>query len=235
MPQVKCPYCEEYFDRNKVANIKVKNRYYHVDCYKEKFGDVEIDEEKSKNNKTKIVKTIPEKGFIKTTPRKVNEKICLVCGKIVDIEKEEFRLIGNRYLHLECFNKRMDSDDKYIDEIYTFLKEDAGINYNYLQCEKQRISYNKKGMSNQDIYHTLRYAYGVKKLNTANSCGRIGIVPYLYEEAIQYYKRLQDNKKKVEKAYRKQLKNESKIVQIIDNKEPKKRDYIDIDSIGVEE
>lgn len=29
---VKCPYCEEKFDRETIKCTKVKNRYYHVDC-----------------------------------------------------------------------------------------------------------------------------------------------------------------------------------------------------------
>lgn len=35
MPKVKCLICGEYFDKDKEASVKVKNRYVHEKCYEE--------------------------------------------------------------------------------------------------------------------------------------------------------------------------------------------------------
>lgn len=31
--RVKCLFCEQYFDRNKIPNVKIGNRYAHKECY----------------------------------------------------------------------------------------------------------------------------------------------------------------------------------------------------------
>ena len=32
---VKCPYCNEFFDRNSISNTKIGRRYYHITCYEQ--------------------------------------------------------------------------------------------------------------------------------------------------------------------------------------------------------
>lgn len=45
---VKCPYCKKEFNKDKVANVHVKNRYYHAECY-EKFQSDDVLVEKIQN------------------------------------------------------------------------------------------------------------------------------------------------------------------------------------------
>lgn len=236
MHKVKCPYCNEYFDTDLLGAVKVSNRYYHKECYDKKVKEggfasqeshivIEPDPEKIAKAQAK-----PQDGGVRP-----NYKICLKCHEQIDINKEEYRLIGKRYLHLKCFNELQSTDDRYIDMMYQFLKNEAGIDYNYIQCEKQRNSYNKKGLSNETIYKTLVYIYKIKKINPSRAEGRIGLVPFMYEEALQYFNNLEKQKKIVDKAYEKQKKVETKKMNIVDVKEAKRKGYIDIETIGIDE
>lgn len=45
---VKCPFCEISFDREEEEFIYYKNRYWHINCYKERFPDEE-EKEKLRN------------------------------------------------------------------------------------------------------------------------------------------------------------------------------------------
>ena len=56
--------------------------------------------------------------------------------------------------------------------------------YNYAVIERQRKSYNTKGISNKEIYLALLYYYEVLKKSPEAA---IGIVPYIIDDARAYY------------------------------------------------
>jgi len=121
-----------------------------------------------------------------------NERKCYYCDKYFDITQEEYvkpRL--NRYAHKSCFEKYSTPDDVYIEKIYEYLKDEIKVKYDYLACERQRVNFiNKLGYTNKGIYYSLKFFYEVKKQSPEKSGNRIGIVPYVYDEAKEYYKQL---------------------------------------------
>ncbi len=54
MALVKCPHCEQRFDREVVKNfVLYKNRYYHGDCYDRKMAEIKKEEKEKEEKKLK--------------------------------------------------------------------------------------------------------------------------------------------------------------------------------------
>lgn len=162
---------------------------------------------------------------------KKNLRKCKYCNKEFDIINEGYRKVGNRYAHIECYNSNYTEDDEKSEEIYTFLKS-IGISCNRGICENQRQRFiTKNGFTNEGILKALKYWYLVKKMPTEKSENRIGIVPFIYDEAQIYYNTINNKKKAVAAEVEKQLKKETIQFSIKNIKEEKNKGYIDLDSI----
>ena len=120
---------------------------------------------------------------------------CRVCKKSIDRNAETDGVMASRnyYFHKDCYDKWKNSqsgsdDDYWILMIYDFLKRDLKVEYNYFMCEGQRIKYTKKnGYTNRGIYFTLRYFYEVKNGDWEKGHGGLGIIPYVYKDAMEYW------------------------------------------------
>lgn len=106
---------------------------------------------------------------------------------------------SNRYAHKACYDKEFTEDDKFISKIYELMKQIFNDKYDYLVTERQRKSYLKDGMSNEDIYNALKYFYVIKKNSSQGSGGRIGIVPFVVDEARQYFAAQKAREAKIDK------------------------------------
>ena len=99
-------------------------------------------------------------------------------------------------------------------------------------CERQRNHFIKDfGYNNEGILLALKYFYEVKKSSPDKSGNRIGIVPYVYEEAQSYYSNLNKKQKKIAKDVKEQLKIVPITIQIKGTEEKASKNYIDIDNI----
>lgn len=230
MPNVKCPYCKKIFDRDKVDTIYYNNRYYHTNCFEPYLKEHNYSQDKInelyKNNYRSI-------DILETAKKKkANIKICRYCGKEIDINKEEFTKVANRYAHTSCYQEQnADSEQACIDKIYEILKTSLPYKYNYVACERQREKYNKNGLSNEDILKTILYIKNVKKMSPVSATGTIGLIGYVAEEAKIYYNNLDKIKSQIEKDYNK---HKAKVIQVhIDTRnEVLKKDYINLEELN---
>ena len=142
---------------------------------------------------------------------------CLYCNEIFDADKESFEKIGRRDAHKSCLLNSRNPDEDYIPKIYAFMKQATGGNYDYAVCERQRKSFLKKEMTNEGIFNALVYWFKIKNGSIEKSDGRMGIVPYIYEDAQKYYGDLNRKIKKMEN-----IKLEDKKEKVIDYAEVKK-------------
>ena len=117
----KCPVCNLFFNRDQVAFVHYKNRYYHKSCY-DKHTQQTVQDEKD----------------------------------LVNLEEYIVKL-----LQLECINARIRKQIKDMKETYNF--------------------------SYSGIHKSLEYFYEVKGNSISKANGGIGIVPYVYEDAKNYY------------------------------------------------
>ena len=74
----------------------------------------------------------------------------------------------------------------------------------------------------------------VKKQSPEKSGNRIGIVPYVYNEAKEYYENMEKSKKKIQKSIQKQLEQKVRHIKVGGHEEEFDRGLIDLDEIGGE-
>ena len=118
--------------------------------------------------------------------------ICSVCGKKFDRDKMAYKQTSTRrYAHLECAvasenNTKQEDIDK--EELEKYVM--ALLNEEYIspKVRKQINTFIEEyGFSYSGIRKALVYFYEVKKNDTSKANGGIGIVPYCYRQAYEYY------------------------------------------------
>lgn len=123
--------------------------------------------------------------------------MCRVCGKFFDTEaipKEEWKMPSKGwYYHTQCYNDWKFNLDNATDDdwqllIYDFFARDLKVSYNYHMCEAQRKKFLEQNkFTNKGIYFTLKYFYEIKHNKWEKGNGGIGIVPYAYKDATEYW------------------------------------------------
>lgn len=114
---------------------------------------------------------------------------CLYCGKEVDTEYSwSWKKVGKRYAHDECYEIHTKNEDD-IKMASDKIKIILGDAYIKAKVEKQLQQYINEGKSCDNVVKTLEYWYDVKKEDPfrEQSQGGIGIVGYIYNEAMNYY------------------------------------------------
>ncbi len=134
---------------------------------------------------------------------------CPVCGKSFDKNSTPYHQEGRRYLHIECWarkeaNKTQDEKDK--EALEDYIKELFKLTVIPIKIEKQINSFhNEYNYTYTGIKKALVYHFEVKQGDIKQANGGIGIVPYVYEQARQYYYQIwlaqQTNNEKVLEDY----------------------------------
>lgn len=100
--------------------------------------------------------------------------------------------VGRRYAHVECYNKHeqnMTQEEKEEQELYEYVKQLYGKDYNYILVKRQIEKFSKQGYSYKGMRLSLKWFYEVQHHSIENSNG-IGIIPYVFDDAKEYYYRL---------------------------------------------
>lgn len=134
---------------------------------------------------------------------------CTICGETFDRDRIEFvQISSRRYAHLTCHlkeNGELTEEENARLKIYEYTKNLFKNNYNKARIDnhlsklmKENVNYTYSG-----ILKSLIYWYEVRHGDVEKSYYGLGIVPYIYEQAYQYYYAIwvaqQNNKdKKVE-------------------------------------
>lgn len=137
---------------------------------------------------------------------------CLYCGEKFDRLKEPNVKIGRRYAHKSCYEAQDEQtlkQDKDKHDFFEYIKELYGEDYNYISISKQAENYIKQyDFTYSGMLKSLKWFYEVKGSSKEGSNGRIGIIPYIYNDAKKYYYNLylaQQRNKDVE-GYRLEIK-----------------------------
>ena len=116
---------------------------------------------------------------------------CLYCGEQFDRLSEPNVKLGRRYAHKSCYESQDEEQlklDKDKHDFFEYIKELYGDDYNYISISKQAESYIKQyNFTYSGMLKSLKWFYEVKGNSKEGSNGRIGIIPYIYEEAKKYY------------------------------------------------
>ena len=117
---------------------------------------------------------------------------CLYCGKQFDRDSELTKQVSaRRYAHLKCWEehlKNMSQEEKDIMAFYDYTKNLFGEDYNYLLTKKLAEKYVKENQyTYSGMLKTLKWYYEKEGHSLDKSNGSIGIMPYIYKQALNYY------------------------------------------------
>lgn len=120
---------------------------------------------------------------------------CFYCGKEFDRDREEFVKVNDRrYAHKECAaagEKNKTPEQKDLDALESYIKKLFNVSYvdarikKQIQKYKQEYKYSYSGM-----LKTLVWWFDIKRNSIDKANGGVGIIPYVYQEACDYYYRL---------------------------------------------
>lgn len=103
----------------------------------------------------------------------------------------EVKKVGRRYAHLKCWEQHMTNmtqEEK--DEIafYVYVQQLFGSEYNYTLTKKLAERYHKENnYTYSGMLKTLKWYYEKEGHSLDKSNGSIGIIPYVYQQALNYY------------------------------------------------
>ena len=174
MAVVKCKYCGKQFDREKEAFVQIPYgatfRYAHGDCYI-----------KAKENNVEIVTYEIWDPKLST--------FCFWCHKAIFPNQPDVMpmpQLKDRYVHKKCAETHP-ADEKEELKIYLIdlfkLKDDYIIPKYMKQITQYQTEYN---YTYSGMLKALKYWYGVKK-NPVDLDRGVGIIPYIYKTAYDYY------------------------------------------------
>ena len=118
--------------------------------------------------------------------------ICLYCKKQFDRDKEPTQKVSaRRYAHLNCWKEHlanMSQEEKDIQNFFDYTKNLFGEDYNYLLTKKLAEKYVKENQyTYSGMLKTLKWYYEKEGHSLDKSNGSIGIMPYIYKQALNYY------------------------------------------------
>ena len=168
---VLCPYCKQKFDRDKEEYALIgARRYAHA---ARMLREAEKDP------------TYVKKEIIDP----LDNVTCAYCQKPMSKKDEDCVMIGNgKYVHKACqeLEEKREKTDKeqledYIKELFNTTYIDPRVR---AQIKKyvEEFNYSYSGIRKALVYH-----YEIKGGDKSKANGGIGIVPYVYENAYNYY------------------------------------------------
>lgn len=121
---------------------------------------------------------------------------CIYCKAEFDRDKLPYVQISERrYAHKECAEKnevQKTQNEKDYDLLVDYIESLFGVGYVSAKVAKQirdyRLQYN---YTFGGMYWALVYWYEVKGADRDKANGGIGIVPYIYDQAKEYYTKIQ--------------------------------------------
>ena len=122
--------------------------------------------------------------------------ICSKCGSKFDRDKvQAVRTGARRYAHATCDPTNTDfvpllvkEEDPELTKLKNYINQKFGKNANWAQINRQiKIYTTENNYSLSGILKSLVYFYDVKNNSIDKSNGAIGIVPFVYQDAYNYY------------------------------------------------
>ena len=168
---VTCPYCRIRFDRDKEEYALISaRRYAHAACM---LREAEKDP-----------------NYVKKEIIDPNDSVvCAYCKKPMSKKDEDCVLIGNnKYVHKTCQeleNQREKTDREKLEE---YIKELFQISYIEPRVKAQIKKYVEEyNFTYSGMQKALYYHYEIKGGDKTKANGGIGIVPYVYQNAYNYF------------------------------------------------
>lgn len=124
---------------------------------------------------------------------------CKYCGVQFDANQEPYvKVSARRYAHKTCaeeYENNKTQEEKDEESFFKYVQELFGKDYNYLTTKKLAQKYVKEnGYTYSGMLKSLIWFYEIKKNSKEKANGSIGIIPFIYSQAKEYYYALYLNK-----------------------------------------
>lgn len=168
-----CTICGARFDRDKEAyTLTGKRRYAHANCALR---------EHHLHPETEAPQIVDPNDFV----------TCMYCKKTFNKNDEPFKVFSNgKYAHQSCFELEQARELTDQEKLERYIMDLFKSDYVYAKIQKQIKDYvSNHGFTYSGIHKALVYYYEVKgnKFDEGKAQGGIGIVPYVYQHAYNYY------------------------------------------------
>ena len=159
---------------------------------------------------------------------KKNTVICQICRCGINKLTDEYVKKTNGYVHKSCISTE-DLDkaelNNYICQIF-HLKAPGPVNLSLI-----KKFHTENGYSYKSMYYALKYYFEVKKGSIEKSQNRIGILPYIYDDAKKYYNNLTNVQNNVMHNIEMQLNKKESVVTVKVIPTKKKKKLIDLEGL----
>ena len=175
----KCQLCKLEVDKDSQEWFKNSTGYFHVECRKQK--GLPTTEEEIRMSKSLAPQTVKD-TFIETATRTVK---CYYCNLATESSKAK-RAEGKAF-HDECYQEYIDRR-----ELFQYCCKLWGLKSQGPLISRQAKEFRLKGYTYKGMMFSLKYFYEVKQNDRTKYKGSetIGIIPYIYEDAKEYYANL---------------------------------------------
>lgn len=117
---------------------------------------------------------------------------CYYCGEVFDRDKEPYEQVtAARYAHKRCAEKHaqtLSKNEQDYNALIQYVEKLFGIGYVSVKVIRQIKEYREQyGYTYNGMLGTLVYWFEIKKGSIEKANGGIGIIPWQYEEAKNYF------------------------------------------------
>lgn len=121
--------------------------------------------------------------------------ICIYCKEQFDRDRISFVQVSNRrYAHKECHQQKAATvcqEEKDYESLLQYIKQLFKLPYVSANVKKEIMDFRKQyGYTYSGIQKTLYWFYELKGNSIEKANGHLGIVPYVYGEASDYFYKL---------------------------------------------
>jgi hypothetical protein len=150
---------------------------------------------------------------------------CADCGE--QVAKVEVCIYKKQNYHYNCYLNVLDKE-----KLWSYVCQKFGLISPGPANFKLANIYLQQGISYREMYFVLRYFYEIRHNSIDKANNRIGIIPYVLDEARTYYLNLEKEKNELSN----QLKTQPNTIgRQVTSSEPtinKKKEHISLDSVG---
>ena len=175
----KCQLCKLEVDKDTQQWFKNTTGYFHIECRRNK--GLPVTEEEIRLSKNLAPQSVKD-TFIETSARTVK---CYFCG--LAIESDKAKRAEGKAFHDECYPEYLDRR-----ELFQYCCKLWGLKAPGPLISRQAKEFRLKGYTYKGMMLSLKYFYEVKQNDRTKYKGSetIGIIPYVYEDAKEYYTNL---------------------------------------------
>lgn len=115
---------------------------------------------------------------------------CKYCKKKINKKDTNYKAVNKKFAHIECIEKEKTRERTDEEKFYDYVIDLFQIEEDFvpLRIKKQAQTFVKDyHYSYSGMLKALKYFYEIKRADLSKANNGIGIIPYIYQDAYNYY------------------------------------------------